>query len=214
MYLIACHCKQTHEELFLRKNGSEISLRDPLIRDRVTYVNPSCKDGTLKWDELEHLNGKIDTIWTMFCPIYLAFNREDGNELCDAVSRDILVYGWDLLKPGGKIYIPMFVTFKPDPEVFSAYKDRVLERVYKCADKKRYDAPPWNIYFLEDDFPFTIFKKSRDKLKSLFVFEKPARGGRKKGQRSTSRAGRSSRLKRSSTLRRRALSRVSRYSRG
>lgn len=168
-HLAACHCKTTHEELFLYKSdSSRISFRSDDLKDKIEYVEDTCEDA-LRWNAVKS-NSK-DYIWPLYCPMYGVLRRGLPRKLDDAHPlRNLLVEGWRILLPGGKIMIHI----SKDDDL-----EKMKESLIKFNEVNENNL--WKIDTVElSSLDYFVYKKSRPSISHYIQLTKTSSGGKKR----------------------------------
>lgn len=193
--LVACHCKERDEQIYYKKvyvdEIGDVTLYDKRkIEDKfnVEYIDIFCEKEEAqwnKWDEIP-LNSK-DVILVYGCSIYGALlkgpSRGIGSEET-GVIRNLFQDGWNLLKPGGTILVPIYKLWEIGPISldFEAQTKRLRELI------TRFSSHGWVVrahdvaslpYILGTKREWGSGGQAIDNLAYLSV-TKPASGGRRK----------------------------------
>lgn len=173
-HIAACHCKTSHPELFLYKSdGSKLSFRSDDLKDTIEYVDveDECEDA-LRWKDIPP-NSK-DYIWPMYCPIYSWIRKKRVRPFHSSEAiYSLLVDGWRVLKPGGKLMISIKTNFDTEaPEV-------LLENLKEISAVNGNN--PW-IFEVSTikSIPFLVHDERRPTFTHYIVLTKPLSGGRRR----------------------------------
>lgn len=167
-HLAVCHCKTSHPELFLYKSdGSKISFRSDGLKDKIDYVEDECEDA-LRWKDISA--SSKDYIWPIYCPIYGTLKRQPKKLDDEDALRNILVDGWKILKPNGKVFIS--VGTNDNSELF-------VDKLNKFNELNENN--PWKISLIKaEELDFIVHDSRTPKFKEYIILEKSSNGGRRR----------------------------------
>ena len=171
--LISCHCKNSfktkkdptgnqHSPLLYKEKNKPVI---PISKD-VEYIDidPECPSDTNQyksWDAIPE-NSK-NYIYTINCSLYLLlldFKKALPEELI--FIKNLLNDGWNILRPGGMIIIPISNEITLYPSIETKIDDDALEHQLEnlkiAIDDDTITKNPWQAKIQSSDkLPFTIF---------------------------------------------------------
>ena len=156
---ILCHCakpiENRHPPLYIQSKPLYIKNKIPFVNS-TTFINPKtgCSPDdtdTKEWREVP--DNSIDIMWSRHCTIQLIFNREiiDENENGSTIIyhqsdpefifKDILNDGYRILRPNGKIYIPILEERSHNLEIVDPFMKTLTNNPWKTEIIKIEDSP-------------------------------------------------------------------------
>ena len=173
--LISCHCKKSftstadptaelHTPLLYKERSKETTP----ISDDVEYidVNPMCpsdKKQYTRWADVPR-NSK-DFIYTINCSIYMLLtNNKMSSPEEKILLTNLLNDGWDILKPGGMIIIPIsnkITLYHGSEEKEKTNSDAIQHQLANLQGAiEKYSSHSWQVKSkTSDELPFTILMK-------------------------------------------------------
>ena len=178
LILLACHCKHGHKEVYLFGEG--LNGVPASTYPGVEYVNIHCEvpqnnKTHVSWDDFSV--NSMDYVIAVGCPLYPVLLNPDNQhpEFINNMLEDLLIYGWDILKPGGRIVIRLAKELGTLP-VEEKLKQNILGFYKKL---KKSTPPSWKIY-LNNGSDIITYNDPSINTQAWLVLEKKRVGGRRK----------------------------------